>query len=155
MLFFVQTSFSQKKDTTFLKPKTIPAKLSILTPPNGFVASDQFNGYINVNQGSVILLTMIENVSYPILEKSMTVAAFERNNVVLIKKSKIKTDSQLGGVSYKFAYKVKETELIRYMFYVGNLNKTLWVNVSYPKMIDSLIEKEILKSIQSIKFESK
>ena len=36
------------------------------------------------------------------------------------------------------------------MVYVGDLNQTLWLAVTYPKMGEELVEGEILKCIQTI-----
>lgn len=131
-------------------PETIDADLKMITPPEGFVSSDQFLGYIHPNLGSAILMMMIENTSYLILKQGMTPDFFEENQLIKLSEENLTTADGTKGVIYKCSFHTQETDFIRYIVYAGDLNKTLWLNITYPKMIEELMGPEIVKSFQSV-----
>jgi hypothetical protein len=95
-------------------------------------------------------MTLIEKVNYLKLAEGMTTEYWERNKLTLISESKLKTDNGYSGIAYKCSFVLEGKDFIRYMIYVGDLNNTLWLNITYPELAEDLVEKEVLKSIQSI-----
>lgn len=148
-LFAQDSTLVNPRDTIFVEPHTINADLSLIQPPEGFVVSEAFNGYIHYQMATAIIMTMIENANYVNIEKGMTQSFYDEKGLTFISKEKITTTSGLKGLSYKLSFTLKETEFIRYMVYVGDLNNTLWLNITYPKMADELLTDVIMKVIQS------
>lgn len=129
-----------------------PAPLSMLTPPRSFAPSAEFNGYSSEATGASIILLMLDNIVYTTMEAAMTPEVFAQNKVEMLKKIAIETSSGLKGVAFKLSFTVNDITLIRYMVYVGDLEKTLWVNMNYPQINEDLVEDELLKSLNSIAF---
>lgn len=158
LLIFVCTvqSFVQAQDDSvstealYKEPESYPVNLSVLTPPEGFVVSDQFNGYIHYQAGAAIIMTLVKNVSYLHVAKGMTDDFYRENQLTKLNERAIVTDNGTKGIIYKFSFRLQETDFIRYMVYAGGLNETLWLSITYPKMVDELMEPEIIKSIQTI-----
>ncbi len=136
-------------DTVYVEPSTHNADLSLIVPPEGFVVSPAFNGYIHYQMATAIIMTYIENANYINIDKGMTPEFYRANQLNFISKEKVVTDNGTKGYSYKFDFILEETEFIRYMVYIGDMNNTLWLSITYPKMADELLEDEIAKVIQS------
>ncbi len=148
--FFAQDStYINQKDTVYVTPKTSLAELSLIVPPKGFVVSEDFNGYINYQMGAAIIMTLIEGTNYINISKGMTDEFYKANQLNFISQEKVETKSGLKGLSYKLYFTLQDTDFIRYMIYVGDLNNVLWLNVTYPKMGDELLSPEIDNIIQS------
>lgn len=127
------------------------ADLSLITPPEGFEPTDLFNGYMHSQASSGIIMTMVENANYIKISEGMTDDFFKQNGLEFISKEEFTSDNGISGIHYKFSFTTSEVPFIRYMVYAGDLNKTLWLNITYPEKLEGLIEGEILKAIQSIK----
>ena len=139
-----------EKAILYVEPEVVQAELSMLTPPEGFVVSESFNGYIHYQASSAIIMTLVKDASYLNIAKGMTEEFFEKNKLTKISDSKVETDNGTKGISYKFSFELSGQEFIRYMVYVGDLNQTLWLNITYPKHVEELVEGEILRSIQTV-----
>jgi hypothetical protein len=143
---------SAEDSVKYVVPNQSIADIKMLTPPEGFVVSDRFNGYVHTRMATAIMMTMIENTSYVMIEKGMTPEFFASNQLVLIEKKDFLSDHGVKGIIYKATFVLSGRDFVRYFVYAGDLNRTLWVAVTYPKMGEELIDSEILKSIQSITF---
>lgn len=150
--FLNAQSDSTSSSILYKEPESFPANLSLLTPPEGFVVSDQFNGYIHYQVGAAIIMTLIKNISYLQLSGGMTEDFYKENQLTKLSESPVLTKNGTKGIMYKFYFNLQNTDFIRYMVYVGDLNQTLWLNITYPKLVDELMEPELLKSIQTINF---
>ena len=62
----------------------------------------------------------------------------------------LKSQHDLKGKIYKLSYIHKELEYVRFMVFAGDLSKTIWLNITYPKLVDELMELEVLKSLQTL-----
>ncbi len=141
---------SSEDSVIYIQPKQLLADLAMITPPAGFVVSDRFNGYLHLQAGSAIIMTYIENANYIKICEGMTDEFFAKNNIVKVSDTAIESDYKVKGHMYKFSFLLNNVEYIRYMVYSGDLNNTLWLNITYPKQLEELVETELLKSIQSI-----
>jgi len=124
--------------------------LGILIPPPCFVVSTAFNGYICVSNGSALLMQMIENISYLQATKNMNDEFFKTNGFTFISVIDLIATSGVKGKVYKLTYVQKDQEYIRYMVFAGDLEKTIWLNITYPKIVEELMEIEILKCLQTL-----
>lgn len=160
-LIFVSFSLTAQNDTlrsnnsikdsaTIIAPTQSLANLKMLVPPTGFVVSERFNGYIHYQASAAIIMSMIENSNFLNIEKGMTDEFFKTNHLTLIEKRNFESDHGVKGIIYKCSFVLKEKEHIRYFVYAGDLNRTLWLAITYPKSVETLMESEILKSIQTI-----
>lgn len=126
------------------------ANLKMLTPPEGFEISDAFNGYLSLQTSSGIIMTMIRNAVYLRIAEGMNDEFYAKNQLTYISDTTIVTDAGYKGRVYKLKYTQKDNEFIRYMVYIGDLKDTLWLNITYPKMMEELVEDEILRSLKSV-----
>lgn len=131
-------------------PKQVNADLGILIPPPCFEVSTAFNGYLCVSNGSAIMMQMIENISYLQATKNMTDDFFKTNGFTFISVIDLIATSGVKGKVYKLSYVQKDQEYIRYMVFAGDLEKTIWLNITYPKVVEELMELEVLKCLQTI-----
>lgn len=143
-------TISQREEMQYTEPQSLPAELSMITPPEGFELTDKFNGYIHYKTGSAIIMTLIKDATYLMLAKGMTEEFFLQNKLTLISERKVITDNGTKGIDYKFSFKIQEIDFIRHMVYVGDMNQTLWLAITYPKMAEELVEDEVLKCVQTV-----
>ncbi len=143
-------SLAQEGERQYVEPESFPASLNMITPPEGFEVTDRFNGYIHYKTGSAIIMTLIKDATYLTIAKGMTEEFFQQNKLTLLSERKVLTDNGTKGLDYKFSFVIQDVDFIRHMIYVGDLNQTLWLAVTYPKMGEELVEGEILKCIQTI-----
>lgn len=151
-LFAQENGASQVDDTSarYVEPTTGPADVNMITPPATFEVSDAFNGYLSKQLGSAIIMLQINNVTYVQVCDGMTDEFFQKNKLTYISDESFVSDHGIKGRYYKSSFQADGQELIRYTVYAGDLEKTLWLNITYPKMIEEIIEDEVLKSIQSV-----
>lgn len=142
----------QVDDTTarYVEPSSGPANVNMITPPATFEVSDAFNGYLSMTLGSAIIMVQIDNVTYLQVCDGMTDEFYQKNQLTYISDAAFVSDNGIKGRYYKLSFQIDGQDLIRYSVYAGDLEKTLWLNITYPKMIEEIIEDEILKTVQSI-----
>jgi len=133
-------------------PQVSLANVSMITAPEGFEIAQGFNGYIHMGASTAIVMTMIDDIIYTKLAETMTEEYFTRYRLSLVSEAKVFTTSGLNGVIYKLNFKIEDKDFVRYMVYIGDLKKTLWLNITYPKQVEELVESEILKAIQTVNF---
>jgi hypothetical protein len=150
---FLTTSkavYAQQDTVAYTVPESKNAALSLLIPPPCFEPSKDFNGYLCLANGSAIMMQLIENVSYLQATQGMTDEFFRTNGFTYISVIDLKSTHNLKGKVYKLTYVHKELEYVRYMVFAGDLTRTLWLNITYPKVVEELMELEVLKSLQTL-----
>jgi hypothetical protein len=75
---------------------------------------------------------------------------YNKNQFKYLSSQDIRTQSGFLGKCYKLSFTLEDNNFIRYIAYISDMNNTLWINVTYPKIVESLVEKEILKSINNV-----
>ncbi len=141
---------SQEDSLKFVQPTQQNADLKCIVPPLCFEPSTAFNGYLCMANGAAILMHQFENISYAQAVRGMNEEAFTKNGFTLITSFDLHSSFGVKGKVYKFGFKLKNEDYIRYTVFAGSLNKTLWFNVTYPKLADELLEVELLRSFQTI-----
>lgn len=131
-------------------PETVAADLNMIEPPATFEPSDAFNGYISLENSSAIMMTQINNANYLKIAEGMNDEFFAKNKLNFISEENFVSEHGIKGIIYKFWFELKGDRYIRYMVYAGDLSTTLWLNITYPEMLQELVEMEILKSIETI-----
>lgn len=161
-MFFSGLSFSQvdtqrnadnqnyQDSVQYVEPQMVDPDLDMIVPPKSFVVSDAFNGYISFENSSAIIMTQINNSNYLKIAEGMNESFYKANNLNFISKEKFTSDNGVKGVMFKLWFELKGDKYIRYMVYSGDLEKTLWLNITYPQMLEELIEMEILESLKTI-----
>ena len=84
------------------------------------------------------------------LSEGMNQEFYQKNKLQYISEKKIVSNAGVKGIWYKFHFNLEGNTFGRYMVYAGDLNKTIWLNITYPLRLEDLVETEILKCIQSI-----
>lgn len=151
----IDTSKSQDKDAyqdsvQYLKPEMTEPNLEMIVPPKSFVVSEAFNGYISYENSTAIIMTQINNANYLKIAEGMNESFYKANNLNFISKENFVSDHGAKGVMFKLWFDLKGNKYVRYMVYSGDLEKTLWLNITYPQMLEELVEIEILKSVKTI-----
>lgn len=161
-LFLICPAFGQT-DTTqaetvandnvqYITPKLSEPNIKCVTAPEGFVVSEAFNGYIHYQTSSTILIQYVENATYLQLADGMDEAFFSRNNLNFVSKTPFETTDGVNGIIFTSTFKLKETEFVRYTVYLGDMNNTLWLNITYPLMVEELVKNVVEETIKSAQF---
>lgn len=131
-------------------PQSVYADIRMMTPPAGFIVSTGFNGYINYQTSSAIQMTFIENAIFVKITEGMNEDFYKQNKLNYISDSTFVSQYGVKGHLYKLWFVLEGHTYIRYMVYAGDLKNTLWINITYPKMVEELVEDELIKSINTI-----
>lgn len=155
LAFFLATSgavWNQISDDSLqvVVPETVGADLNMIEPPETFKPSDAFNGYISLENSSAIIMTQINNANYLKIAEGMNDDFFAKNRLNFISEENFVSKHGVKGIIYKFWFELKGDRYVRYMVYAGDLSTTLWLNITYPEMLQELVEMEVLKSIKTI-----
>lgn len=142
---------TSRDSVEYLKPETVEPSLDLIIPPKSFTVSDAFNGYISLENASAIIMTQINNSNYLRIAEGMNDEFYRKNKLNFISKEKFTSNNGVKGIMFKLWFELKGQKYLRYMVYAGDLEKTLWLNITYPQMVEELVEMEILKSIKTIK----
>ena len=143
------TSNSSEK---YLKPEKVSTDISVLTPPEGFSISESFDGYIHLQAASAIVIMELANINYITLDKSKNSKYYERNNLTFIESKDIVTVNGDKGKFYKSSFIIDDIKYYRLTAYIGDLNNTLWIAITYPEIMEPILLDELMKSIESVNF---
>jgi hypothetical protein len=141
----------QNNQTEYPTPVQCAADLRLISVPEGFTESTSFNGYLHLNSATSIVMTSIENINFIRLCGGMTPEFFAANGLTLVEEKDFTSNNNVSGRYYKSNFVLNEMPHVRYIVFSGDLNRTLWLNITYPQMFGPLIEKEITGIINSIK----
>ena len=94
-------------------------------------------------------LRLLTQIIYLKIAEGMTEEFYAQNGLTYIAEKDIVTDSGVNGKYFKLSFDLKGEQFIRYMVYLGDLQRTLWLNITYPLQMETLVEPEIIKSIKS------
>tara|TARA_Y100000385_G_C12699168_1_gene469779 strand:+ start:54 stop:584 length:531 start_codon:yes stop_codon:yes gene_type:complete len=144
------TTDTKQGKALFTTPEVSEVNIDVIIPPEGFEISPAFNGYIHYQASSAVIINLINKVNFKKLAEGMNQEFFDKNKLRYISEKKIITNSGTKGIWYKFNFKTEGKDFCRYIVYAGDLNKTLWLNFTYPLKLEDLVENEILNSIQTI-----
>lgn len=144
--------FSQQQDDSLkvIIPETVMADLNMITPPPTFKSSDAFNGYISIQNSSAIIMTQINNANYLKIAEGMNDTFYAANKLNFVSKESFTSENGVKGVYFKLWFEMEGNKYVRYMVYAGDLTTTLWLNITYPQVMEELVEMEIIKSINTI-----
>jgi len=145
------TDGTSKEDRSLITtPEIIEVNLEVIHPPEGFQVSPSFNGFIHYQASSAIIVNLIKKVNYRKLTDGMNQEFYDKNKLEYISEKKIISDNGTKGIWYKFNFNIEGSAYGRYMVYAGDLNKTLWLNITYPLKLEDLIESQLLDCMQTI-----
>lgn len=134
----------------YVQPEMVDPNLDMIVPPKSFVVSEAFNGYISYENSTAIIMTQINNANYLKIAEGMNETFYKANSLNFISKENFTSNNGVKGVMFKLWFELKGDKYIRYMVYSGDLEKTLWLNITYPQMLEELIEMEVLESVKTI-----
>ncbi len=150
LALFASSAFAQEDSLDVVLPTTEDASIRMITPPTGFEVSTAFNGYISMPNSSAIIMVMINNANYIKIAEGINEEYCSSNKLELLSSSSFESANGVKGRIFKMKFILQDDEWIRYMVFAGDLEKTLWLNITYPYKLEELIEGEILKSVQTI-----
>lgn len=152
-VFAASVTYAQERDSVqYIEPSTVPAKLDLYKAPDGFVQGTGFNGYIHALTQTTVVLTMIENTNYINVQKAMTDDYFAKNSMNKTKEFEVTCASGLKGIGYIAEFTLQGRKMIRHMVFIGDLNKTLWLSVTYPAENNALVESALIQSYNTVSF---
>ena len=143
---------SEEAEPTYVVPAPVKVNLSMITPPQEFQISPSFDGYINFQSSSAIIMTLIDNVNYVKILESINEDWFKSNGLIKISEKDFVSENGVAGVWYKSTFTLKETEFYRYTVFAGDLKRTLMLNITFPISMKDIVENAMLLSINSINF---
>lgn len=150
IVFMAHSVVAQEDSLDVVLPTTEDADIHIITPPVGFEVSTAFNGYISMPNSSAIIMVQINNANYIKIAEGINEEYCNANSLKFISSTDIESIHGVKGKAFKMKFLLQGDEWIRYMVFAGNLEKTIWLNITYPLKLEELVEGEILKSIQTI-----
>lgn len=127
--------------------------IDCITPPDGFVTPEGFQGYVHWSTKSSILVTLVQNRTLVDAQESLNDDYYKANGVTFVSKEEVVTHHNENALLYKFSFEVNEMKWYRYSLFLGNLNGVLWINASFPEKYTEVVEEEILESLLTTKFE--
>jgi hypothetical protein len=142
----------KEAEPTYEIPAPVKVNLSMITPPQEFQISPSFDGYINFQSSSAIMMTLIDNVNYVKIKESVNEDWFKSNGLTKISEKDFVSENGVHGSWYKSSFSVKETDFYRYTVFAGDLKQTLMLNITFPVNMKEIVENAILLSINSINF---
>ena len=159
VIFFLTISFGElySQSSNLSNPleiEIIPYSIDCITPPEGFMVREGFNGYMHFGTRSSIVIFKLTNRTIINAEEAMNAEYFEANNITLISKKDITTNYGEDGFLYKFGYNLKGEDQIRYSLYLGDLNSVLWINFNYPLKNERIVEKEAIRSLLTVRYKN-
>jgi hypothetical protein len=149
---YAQVDIDDDSDSSlvYITPEVGIYDLSCITPPSGFTVSDQFNGYINKNTSSTILVQLITGLNYINLAAGINSQHWASQQLTEVSRQDFSTESGMSGILFKLSFSVSETPMFRYMYITGDLSRTVWINATYPAQFDELISPFILSSLRTV-----
>ena len=130
-------------------PSTKNANIEAIAPPVGFEVSTAFNGYISMQNSAAIIMLQIDHSNYIRMFDAIDEDYIDRNKLELISKEKILTTSGDKGKGLTLSFDLNGDAFIRKMIFIGDTKRTLWLNITYPKHLQELIEKAVDESVKS------
>lgn len=146
------TTAASSEEPSYVIPAPVKVNLSMITPPQEFQISPSFDGYINFQSSSAIIMTLIADVNYVKIKESITDDWFKSNNLTKLSEKEFVSEYGIPGTWYKSTFTIKETEFYRYTVFAGDLKQTLMLNITFPVMVKDIVENAMLLSINSINF---
>lgn len=147
-----QTETVANDSIHYVKPILSLPNVNCVTAPEGFVKSKAFNGYMHYQTSSTILIQYIENATYLQIDQGANEEFFQSNNLTLVTRESFQTNDGVSGVWYKCSFHLNDNDYIRYIVYMGDLNNTLWLNITYPLMVEGMVEELLKTSIETAQF---
>ncbi len=123
-----------------------------MSPPEGFVEAEGFIGFLHRNSGVAIQVTEIDSIPFTYVTGGLTESYFKDQGVRLITQEKFKTNEGKHAEMFVVAFQMKEIEFHRIMFFTGDLNQSIWINVTYQEKIEKLIMGDIKESLKTVQF---
>ncbi len=152
--------FSQENTDTTISEYTAPGTDVSIVPPKYFVVLPVKNTLLHPPTSSTIQINEIDGTAYSMLVKKITPEYIEKQNAHFISKKELVTDDGKKATLFLVSFTVTakdslhtQMEFERYMFFTGNYQKTVWINVNYPVIAREAIADVLLKSLLSVKFD--
>lgn len=146
-----QNDSIKQSEENFIHPSVIEGDLKCITVPNKFEPSDLFNGYLRKDVSASIVVSEVKELNYIQITDGYTDAFLESQEMNLINKEKFISDNGIKGTLFKVDFLVKDIPITRYMLFAGTLDKTIWINISYPSKFEELLSPEFEKTLKSLK----
>ena len=150
LILVAHSTYAQEDSLEVVVPSSQEANIRCIVPPAGFEVSTAFNGYLSMPNSAAIIMMQINNANYLKIAEGMTEEWCAANNLKLLSSSTLESDYGVKGRIFKLSFMLEGDEWLRYMVFAGDLEKTLWLNITYPHKLEELIEGEVLKSLKTV-----
>jgi hypothetical protein len=134
-------------------PTTKNANIYAIDAPEGFDTTSSFNGYLSIQNSAAIIMLQLENSNYIRIFKAIDQSYLDRNKLRLIERGDLKTRSGDKGKFLTLSFDLNGDVFIRKMVFIGDTKNTLWLNITYPKDLEELLEQPIERSIKTANLE--
>lgn len=123
-----------------------------IIPPDGFVVSADFNGFINVNASATIIAMEIPTKPYVYLDEAIIKTDLESQGASIISREKVKTNNGDSALLYLLHFTASNYPLERVVLLTGDYNKSYFLMANYPRSIHDLIYSYIKDCMLTIQF---
>jgi len=123
-----------------------------IVPPEHFMFSAELQGFIHAGTSSTMQVSEIIGTSYIMVAKSLTPEYIQSQSFRFIEKRDITTNDGHDGCMFILGFTNKGVDYERLMFFAGDYNNTIWVNVSYPAVSRELLFDTFQNSLLTAQF---
>jgi len=155
-IFFFSSSFTYSQKIGASEPTKVPNTSITITPPEHFMMSNQFSGFIHAGTGSTILIQEKIGIPFVYYKGENAKENFESQGVTLVEERALKTNLGKPCYVYVLSFKVIEAEkeivFERILLLTGDYNNTIVLNANYPVMVKEVIFEVLMNSLLSVEF---
>lgn len=130
-----------------------------ISPPKYFKPVENIHGFIHIPTMSSMTCTEIKGYHYTQLTEQLTSEYIASQNATLNSTEDIILDNQQPARLFYISFTIpakdslhKDTPFERLMLFTGDMENTIWINVTYPQAVKRFVHNIILKSLKTVHF---
>lgn len=151
--------FKDSNSYLILQPSTLFPQTNVwISPPKNFKPVESIRGFIHLATTTSITCTEIKGYHYSLLANQLSSEYIASQNAVLNNAEDVVTDNGLNGKLFTISFTVpakdslhKDTPFERLMLFTGDMERTIWLNATYPQSVKRFVSAIVRKSLLSVK----
>jgi hypothetical protein len=132
-----------------------------IAPPKNFKPVESVRGFINLVTTTSITCTEINGYHYTKLVENLSAEDIAKQNAVLVSTEDVTTENGMPAKLLTISFTIqgmdsthKDVPFERLMLFTGSLEKTVWLNATYPVAVKRFNNKIVRKSLLSVKIDN-
>ncbi|GAB4452269.1 MAG: hypothetical protein Fur0028_07810 [Bacteroidales bacterium] len=151
--------FKDSNSYLILQPSTLLPQTQVwISPPKNFKPVDNIRGFIHLATTTSITCTEIKGYHYSQLSDQLTSEYIASQNAFLNATEDVVTENGMPGKLLTISFTIpakdslhKDTPFERLMLFTGDLERTVWLNATYPQSVKRFVSAIVRKSLLSVK----